>query len=87
MKKILFIISLLLINISATIDQGKKEYFPSQIVDHFNPLDNRTFIQKYFIYNQFFNLKEESPVILYISGEGECKKKINKKKYLLIKFL
>ena len=42
-----------------------------QLIDHFNPEDTRTFKQKYYVTDQFWD-RESGPVILYICGEGPC---------------
>ncbi|KAF5283542.1 hypothetical protein FQA39_LY17322 [Lamprigera yunnana] len=41
-----------------------------QKLDHFNPTDQRTWKQRYFVNDQFYNNSVENPVFLMIGGEG-----------------
>jgi len=41
-----------------------------QILDHFDPQENRTFIQRYYVNDKYFSGTDEAPVFLYINGEG-----------------
>ena len=41
-------------------------------IDHFDPSDNRTYTQRYFVNDQFWD-KENGPVFLWICGEARCK--------------
>ena len=52
---------------------GKQFTFNGQFIDHFNPLDGRTFAQRYWVDNTFYNPGSSSPIFLYICGEGTCK--------------
>jgi len=47
------------------------QFWFDQLIDHFNPEDTRTFKQKYYVTDQFWD-SETGPVILYICGEGPC---------------
>jgi hypothetical protein len=44
-------------------------YF-SQQLNHFNPLSNTTYQQRYYTNNQFWNGSVHAPVFLYVGGEG-----------------
>ena len=53
-------------------DYVQKEFwFDGQLIDHFNPEDTRTYKQRYFTIDTFWDPKD-GPVILYICGEYEC---------------
>ena len=39
-------------------------------LDNFNPLDNTTFTQKYFVDSQYYDKTNPGPVFYYIGGEG-----------------
>jgi lysosomal Pro-X carboxypeptidase len=56
----------------ATLTQGaiQTSYF-NQTVDHFDHLNQDTYLQRYFHDDQFFN-EQEGPVFLYVCGEGTC---------------
>ena len=54
---------------SAMLKQN--QFWFDQLIDHFNPEDRRTFKQKYYVTDQFWD-RENGPVILYICGEGPC---------------
>ena len=56
-----------------TINQTQ-HWFHEQKVDHFNPLDNRTYSQRFWMIDQYFDSSptSTSPVILYICGEYTC---------------
>jgi 50S ribosomal subunit-associated GTPase HflX len=41
-------------------------------IDHFDESDNRTYTQRYFMNDQFWD-KENGPVFLWICGEARCK--------------
>lgn len=51
-----------------TLTDVSEEYFPDQIVDHFDSTDTRTWSQRYFSSNQFY--KEGGPLIIMIGGEA-----------------
>jgi hypothetical protein len=53
------------------IEKTSQHWFTNQVLDHFSPLDHRTFAQRYFVDNQFFNPKHQR-VMIYICGEGPC---------------
>ncbi|EAR85045.3 serine carboxypeptidase S28 family protein (macronuclear) [Tetrahymena thermophila SB210] len=48
------------------------ELYFQQKLDHYAPLDNRTWAQRYFVMDHWFNKTAQPLVILYICGEGEC---------------
>jgi len=52
---------------------GKQYSFNGQLINHFNPQDKRTFSQRYWVDDQFYNPTSSSPIILYICGEGTCR--------------
>ncbi len=41
----------------------------SQVVDHFNSSDTRTFSQRYLVYDQYWNKK--GPIFVYTGNEGD----------------
>ena len=43
----------------------------TQLIDHFTPDDTRTYNQRYFVDDQFWDNKN-GPVFLFICGEGRC---------------
>ncbi|XP_025835143.1 putative serine protease F56F10.1 [Agrilus planipennis] len=45
-----------------------------QNLDHFNPSDTRTWRQRYFVNDSFFESNGDGPVFLMIGGEGEASK-------------
>jgi len=47
--------------------------FNGQLIDHLNPQDGRTFTQRYWVANDFFIHGPNTPVFLYLCGEGTCK--------------
>jgi len=47
------------------------QYWFNQTLDHFNPADNTTFQQRYFVTDQYWD-RQNGQVILYICGEGPC---------------
>lgn len=49
----------------------RQEWFSGQLLDHFNIEDTRTFRQRYWVIDQFWDRKN-GPVILYICGEYTC---------------
>ena len=49
------------------IQQSQYNY-TQQLLDHFSPLDNRTWTQRYWVINQFYD-PANGPVILYICGK------------------
>ena len=51
---------------------GKQFTFNGQFIDHFNPLDGRTWSQRYWVDNTFYSPGTNSPIFLYICGEGTC---------------
>ena len=44
----------------------------TQTLDHFNFTDKRAFLQRYWVYEDYFDNKT-GPVFLYICGESTCK--------------
>jgi len=60
---------LILFSLSIHLSIGQSPYYFQQILDHFNPEDNRTFTQKYY-YNSTFWWHSRGPIFLYIGGEG-----------------
>ncbi len=52
---------------------GKQSTFNGQFIDHFNPLDGRTWAQRYWVDNTFYSPGSNSPIFLYICGESTCK--------------
>ena len=44
------------------------ELWYTQQLDHFNPADNRTWQQRYFVNDQYW--KKDGPVFIFIAGEG-----------------
>ncbi len=44
-------------------------YFPGQMLDHFNAQDTRTWRQRYFVNETFFD-RATGPVFLCVGGEG-----------------
>jgi len=46
-------------------------WFSGQLVDHFSPLDNRTFSQRYWVVPDYYDPKS-GPVFMYICGEYTC---------------
>uniref|UniRef100_A0A914ZAV0 Uncharacterized protein n=1 Tax=Panagrolaimus superbus TaxID=310955 RepID=A0A914ZAV0_9BILA len=53
-----------------------QELWFTQIVDHFNPDDNSTWLQRYQLNDQFFDNATSEPIIfLMIGGEGTAEKK------------
>jgi len=51
---------------------GKQYTFAQQFIDHFNPLDGRTFSQRYWVADEFYSPGPNSPIFFYICGEGTC---------------
>ncbi len=51
---------------------GKQFTFNGQFIDHFNPLDGRTWSQRYWVDNTFYSPGSNSPIFFYICGEGTC---------------
>ncbi|KAJ5078336.1 peptidase s28 family protein [Anaeramoeba ignava] len=47
------------------------EKFMNQTLDHFDPQNNKTFIQRYYI-NDTYWTSSDKPIILYIAGEAPC---------------
>lgn len=46
-------------------------WFDEQLIDHFNLHDNRTYAQRYWVLDTYFD-REYGPVFLYICGEYTC---------------
>jgi len=46
-------------------------WFTGQLLDHFNPLDNRTFSQRYWVVPDYYD-PATGPVFMYICGEYTC---------------
>ena len=42
----------------------------SNVIDHFNYLDNRTYEQRYWMSNQYWD--GQGPIFIYICGEYRC---------------
>lgn len=55
----------------STVVNPPEQWF-DQKLDHFTPLDNRTWEQRYFVMNHWFNATAKPLIVLYICGEGEC---------------
>ena len=51
------------------LDQFEQKWFSNKI-DHFNFLDDRTYEQRYWISNQYWD--GQGPLFLYICGEYRC---------------
>src|SRR4051794_31968680 len=47
---------------------SKDELWYTQQLDHFNPADNQTWQQRYFVNDQYW--KQDGPVFIFIAGEG-----------------
>lgn len=54
-----------------TIVYDQKEYFFTQIVDHYNYQATQTWQQRYFAITDFFN-NNVGPVFIYVCGEYVC---------------
>lgn len=54
----------------STINQTQ-HWFTSQLINHFDRLDNRTYSQRYWSLDQYYDRKS-GPVLLYICGEYTC---------------
>ncbi|CAH1395060.1 unnamed protein product [Nezara viridula] len=52
-----------------------EEQWFDQKIDHFRPTDLRTWKQRYFVNDTFFNGSSSSPIFLMIGGEGEASAK------------
>ncbi|KAF2900100.1 hypothetical protein ILUMI_06086, partial [Ignelater luminosus] len=55
-------------------DPSVTEHWFTQILDHFNPNDNRTWQQRYFVNQEYYNSSYGGPVFLEIGGESEASK-------------
>ncbi|GAM21236.1 hypothetical protein SAMD00019534_044110 [Acytostelium subglobosum LB1] len=42
----------------------------NQTLNHFDAEDNRTFLQRYYVNDAYYDYKKGGPIILYINGEG-----------------
>jgi hypothetical protein len=54
---------------NATMQATETKYWFTQVLDHFNNSDFRTFQQKYYILDTYWDAPK-GPIILYINGEG-----------------
>ena len=57
---------------SFTTTTGKQFTFNGQLIDHYNPLDGRTFGQRYWAADEFYSPGPNSPIFFYICGETTC---------------
>nr|BAN20353.1 prolylcarboxypeptidase, putative [Riptortus pedestris] len=57
-----------------TLNLPKEQWF-NQKLDHYKPTDLRTWQQRYYVNDTFFNGSPNSPVFLMIGGEGEASAK------------
>ena len=73
MLQLLFVVILFIQSRSGMVNQTQY-WFDDQKIDHFNPQDNETFSQRFWMIDQYFNSSpaSNSPVILYICGEYTC---------------
>ncbi|EFA76774.1 peptidase S28 family protein [Heterostelium album PN500] len=84
MKTVLFTTLLLVVALAnastfATEANVKWEYqWYNQTLNHFDAEDTRTFLQRYYVNDQYYDYKKGGPIILYINGEGPVSSPPNK---------
>jgi hypothetical protein len=62
------------LNKQPLMNYGGKQYtFTGQLINHFNPVDKRTFSQRYWVAEEFYVPSTNSPIIFYICGEATCR--------------
>ena len=55
--------------VEQAITVGEEQWFPQRL-DHFDPLNNMTWQQRYFVNESYWSDKAKGPVFLMLGGEG-----------------